>query len=220
MAGKFGVVEGPLWHDRPVAIIGGGPSLNNFDFNRLRGAHVLAVKGSIFTVPWADAGYGMDFPRYREWKTKLAQLPMRVYWAVPDDKLPECIDAPNITYLKRKEGQGISDDPDAIFNGGTSGFGALQIALLKKARKIVLLGFDYNGDYRFGGKGFHHNPEVYEHKRRQEASNWSMWASYFSAIEWIPRSRGVEVLNACHSSSITAFPKIDLDEAVRYLQKG
>ena len=41
----------------------GGPSLIDFDFEQLRGATILAVKGSIFNIPWADAGFGMDMVR-------------------------------------------------------------------------------------------------------------------------------------------------------------
>src|SRR5262249_22760879 len=83
----YGKVTRPYWDDKPVAIVGGGPSLMNFDFNEVRGEHVLAVKGSIFDIPWADAGFGLDMPRYNEWRERLAGLHARIYWAVPEDQL-------------------------------------------------------------------------------------------------------------------------------------
>ena len=54
----YGKIGKPFWDDKPVAVVAGGPSLVDFDFEQLRGAHVLAVKGSMFDIPWADAGFG------------------------------------------------------------------------------------------------------------------------------------------------------------------
>ena len=143
----YGKISKPYWDDKPVAIVGGGPSLVGFDFERLRGAHVLAVKGSIFDIPWADAGFGLDMPRYHEWRDKLANVQSRVYWAVPEDQLQKTGAPPskNVTFLKRLPGENLSDDPSEIYGGGTSGFGAVQICLHKHAKTIVLFGYDYDG---------------------------------------------------------------------------
>ena len=40
----YGKIKQPFWDDKPVAVVGGGPSLSDFDFEQLRGAHVLAIK--------------------------------------------------------------------------------------------------------------------------------------------------------------------------------
>jgi len=214
---EFGEVVGPWWNDKPVIIVAGGPSLINFDFQRLRGAHVLAVKGSIFDIPWADAGFGLDWPRFEEWKDKLAGLSMRIYWGIEESRLPQCPVADNLTYLLRKvadDNDELSSNPGEIYVGGTSGFGALQIALMKRATKIILLGYDYNGDYRPGGQ-FRHNQAHYERKRRQDKATWQVWASYFNNVEWKIRTRGVELINACPSSAITAFRKVTIQDGLR-----
>jgi hypothetical protein len=210
---NFEDVAAPWWNDRPVVIVGGGPSLIGFDFNRLRGAHVLAVKGSIFDIPWADAGFGLDWPRFEEWRAKLMALPMRIYWAVPGDRIEECQVSENITYLERLDGEDLTTDASKVFVGGTSGFGALQVAIMKRATKIVLLGYDYNGNYS-PGADFRHNQQRYEKKRKQERQNWEAWASYFDAIEGKIRTRGVEVINACPMSSVTAFRKTTIHDAL------
>lgn len=215
----IGAVDQPWWNNGTVAIVGGGPSLVDFDFQRLRGATVLAVKGAIFDIPWADAGYGVDWPRFLEWKDRLAGLPMRIYWGVDRERLAECPAAENITYLERTEGEQISDDPSTVFCGGTSGFGALQVALLKKARRIILFGFDYQGDWRVA-ENFHHNPKHYDKRRRQAVENWRMWASYFDNVAWVARSRDVEIINASTMSQISAYPKVTPDEGVALLHRG
>jgi len=38
----------------------------------------------------------------------------------------------------------LSDDPGAICSGGSSGFGAVNLAWLKRSRRMILLGFDYD----------------------------------------------------------------------------
>jgi len=202
-----------------VAIIGGGPSLVGFDYERLRGAHVLAVKGTIFDIPWADAGFGLDMPRFTEWRDRLAAVQCRVYWAVPEDQLQKTGPPPgrNITYLRRLAGEQVSSDPGAIYGGGTSGFGAMQVALFKRARHIVLFGFDYNGDNEVeysSVNGFRHNDTHYLKRRAQNAENWRVWSEHFRAYVDVLGAIGVRVTNACPRSQITCFQKCTLNDGV------
>lgn len=206
----YGQINPPWWDKQPVAVVGGGPSLKGFDFDVLRGAHVLAVKGTIFDLPWADAGFGLDMPRFNDWREKLARLPARIYWAVPQEQLQAVAPPPeNVIFLQRLDGQKLSDDPGVIYSGGTSGFGALQICLHKRARKIVLFGFDYDGNYN--SSAFRHNDGHYTKRRAQSYNNWQAWATHFEVYRVHAEQHGIEIINACPSSSITCFPKVPLD---------
>lgn len=196
----YGKISKPFWDDKPVAVIGGGPSLIDFDFEKLRGAHVLAVKGSIFDIPWADAVFGLDFNGCRD---RLANVQSRVYWAVRDDH-PSPLPSKNITFLKRLDGQGLSDDPSVIYGGGTSGFGALQVCLHKRAKQIVLFGFDYDGAS--------HAPT--EKRRAQNAANWSACAEHFRVFVPYLTEHRVSIFNASPMSAITCFQKVALQDAV------
>jgi len=217
----YGKISKPFWDDKPVAIVGGGPSLIDFDFEKLRGAHVLAVKGSIFDIPWADAGFGLDMPRYHEWRDKLANVQSRVYWAVPEDQMEKTGPPPskNVTFLKRLNGENMSDDPGEIYGGGTSGFGALQIALHKRATKVILFGYDYDGAYDAQGTtaAFRHNDKHYEKRRAQSWANWDAWARHFSVYVPYLNQEGISVLNACPASAITCFQKVTLEDGVAAL---
>ena len=213
----YGKITKPYWNDKPVAIVAGGPSLVGFDFERLRGATVLAVKGTIFNMPWADAGFGLDMPRYTEWRDRLADVPCRVYWAVPEEQLPR-VGPPhskNITFLRRRDGEKLSEDPSEIYGGGTSGFGALQVAFHKRAKRIILFGFDYDGQY---SSGFRHNDEHYEKRRAQSAENWRAWSNHFDIYIQHLNARGISVLNACPTSAIRCFQKVTLDDGVNLLR--
>jgi hypothetical protein len=202
----YGRINKPFWDDAPVAIIGGGPSLIDFDLEQLRGAHVLAVKRAIFSVPWADACFGLDMDRYTEWRDKLSSIPSRIYWAVTDDQLDRTTPSKNTTFLKRLVGQDVSDDPGMIFGGGTSGFGALQICLHKHAKEIVLFGFDYNG-----------NDGTDAHSIKRTA-NWLAWAEHFRVYVPYLIEQGISVVNACPQSAIRCFQKMTLADGVAALR--
>ena len=218
---SYGKIGKPYWNDRAVAVVAGGRSLVGFDFEKLRGAHVLAVKASIFDIPWADAGFGLDMPRFAEWRQKLAQSPMRIYWAVPHDQLAKTGPPPsrNVTFVKRLTGEGISDYPGEIYGGGTSGFGALQICFHKRAKTIVLFGFDCRGDYQTANSGgdFRHNDQHYQKRRAQNEANWEAWARHFEVYVPFLNRNGITVVNACPESAIPCFQKVTLEDGVRTL---
>jgi hypothetical protein len=209
---SYGKIGKPFWDDRPVAVVAGGPSLIDFDFEKLRGAHVLAVKAAMFSIPWADAGFGLDMPRYNDWRDKLGNLQSRVYWAVPEDQL-ELIPSPqskNITFLKRLDGRRLSDDPSEIYDGGTNGFAAMQICIHKRAKQIVLFGFDYDG-----AQSLHTG---FGPSRLRGYQQWADWAAQFEFYLPYLASKGITVLNACPNSAITCFEKITLQDGVRCLK--
>ena len=214
MADPFGKIAKPYWDDKPVAVIGGGPSLLGFDFERLRGAHVLAVKRKVFEIPWADAGFGVNMERYIEWRDRLAGVQSRVYWAVPEDQIGGiAYPSKNITLLKRLDGLGVSENPSEIYGGGTSTFGALQVCIHKRAKEIVLFGFDYDGNYDGGFLNFG------EKQRAQSAGHWAEWAEHFSIYVPHLRSRGVSIVNACPTSAIRCFQKVTLQDGVSMLRQ-
>jgi hypothetical protein len=212
MSDDFSRIGPPWWDGKPVAIVGNGPSLKGFDYERLRGFHVLAVKGQMFNIPWADAGFGLDIPRYIEWCGMLNTVRYPVYWATPKMKLlgpgPH---APCIRFLRRIDLSELSDDPAAICSGGTSGFGALNVAWLKRARRIVLLGFEYNGDCG------HADTRAYINSREQNGPRWHQWANNFGMARRRLEVAGVKIINAAPKSRITAFPRTDIDAALREL---
>ena len=216
----YGKITSPFWNDRPVAIVAGGTSLIGFDFERLRGAHVLAVKGTIFDIPWADAGFGLDMPRYMDWRDKLANVQSRVYWAVPVEQIDKTGPPPsrNVTFLRRLVGEGISESPSEIFGGGTSGYGSVQIALHKRAQDIVLFGFDYNPEtavsHTTKGTPFRHNDQHYQRKMHQSAANWLEWSKHFETYLPYLADHGVRVYNACPTSQIDCFQRVSLDDGV------
>lgn len=213
----FDKVEGPWWSEKPVAIVGNGPSLIGFDYTRLRDVfHVLAVKGAMFNMPWADAGFGLDIPRYREWCGILGTVTYPVYWATPtfDNKVMGEEHAPNVRFLRRIDINDVSDDPSAICAGGTSGYGAVNLAWLKKSRRMLLLGFDYSATAPQRGPWA--DGRAYVGDRPADESRWLVWAKNFTMMKRrIDVLGGAKIINASPQSQITAFPRMEIDAALK-----
>ena len=211
----FGVVTGPALGDAPVAIVAGGRSLDGFDMSRLNGPwHVVAVKGSIFDLPFASCGVGLDWARLIEWREQLEAAPFPIYWGVAgakwlSDGFPL---GPNVTLLRKTGDYGFSKDPALIHGGGTSGFCALSLAVMLGARRIVLFGYDYRLHERM-----HHNDAHYREVRHQRSEYWRNWARSYSNVAPQLAALGVEVVNASAQSEITAFPRCDLETALQHL---
>lgn len=210
---RFSRVVDPYWNEKPVAIIGGGPSLRGFDFERLRGRfHVLAVNASVFDVPWADAGFSLDQLAMWKWWPRLQQVKVPLHLAIPFPymKMVDSAPAPNMNFHQRVNRAHFQKFTMQIACGGTSGFGALNLAWLKRARKIVLFGFDYGGT----AGCWHHNERHYSFAYRQDDEKWKQWARNFNRAAIRLRADGVEVVNASPHSRITAFPRMTIDEAL------
>ena len=208
---EFGRVGPPYWSERTTFIVGTGPSLRGFDFERLRGrGHILAVKQAWRDVPFADACFGLDLPWLRWANADLRALAERMplYLAIP--KPPYVLEhyVPGATFLVRERiCDALMEDPGVIEAGGNSGFGALNLAWHKKAMRIVLLGFDYTGK--------HYCNERYEARPDGHNSQYMQnWATNFRNTLPQSQARGVEVITASPSSLVDAFPRMTIDEAL------
>jgi len=87
---------------------------------------------------------------------------------------------------------------------GTSGYAALNVAFLKRATHIALLGFDMYGGY------WH---RAYNHLGGPRISEMSdVWSAAFEPAARQLENAGVIVTNYSPDSRITAFPKATLEQ--------
>src|SRR5712691_1103973 len=125
----------PIWADRTVFVVGGGPSLKGFDFARLRGHHVLAINAAFVDVPWADVMFFRDqewFARNRDALADWAGLIVTLSHGAKAD-WPDRIAL-------------VAANTEEMPRARTSGHQAVSLALMMDARRIVLVGFDWNPD--------------------------------------------------------------------------
>ena len=189
----YGAVSKPRW-ETDVVIIGGGPSATDFDADFLRGKHILAVNDAAAQLPssaslgqTAVSFFSLDSEWVRGHRDFLSEFMEEKFVALPLETFPECGGIPGVTYLKWGNEEGLSDDPAVINTGGNSGYGALNLAYLKGARRIFLVGFDMD-------------PETDD--------KYVQWIPRFRAAAAQLRARGVEVWNMSPQSHVDAFPRV------------
>lgn len=198
---SYGVVSTPWWDDKPLAIVGGGPSLAGFDFNRLLGRYrVLAVNEALLHLPYPpDAVFSLDNNWARHRCAEMTCFRGEKFLAVQEDYWPY-IDQ-SAVMLRRLRRYGLSVDQGSVHICGTSGYGALNLAYLKRARDIVLLGFD------MAGSGHWHPEPGWGGEIALEP-----WAAAFDDAAAQLSAEGVRVVNASPRSKILSFPRVSLEE--------
>lgn len=143
-----------------VFIIGGGPSLENFDFSRLRGEDTIAVNKSIFDVPSPNYFITVDYTFLRKINTLQFKSIKTTKIFVVDFSYPtleekngqiihtkfDLIYDLNVFNLiiKSYKAEGIGYSFDDFRTGLNSGYCALQLAVILGYKEIILLGIDLN----------------------------------------------------------------------------
>ena len=180
MNDAWGRVDPAGWNDAPAFCVGGGPSLHGFDFDRLRGhGHVVAVNQAMFDSP-CECAVSVDQIFVRNYADRLdafardrgLYLSVGNEWWKANLRLIE-----GAIYLKSLPRMGIamglSYDPTALTRAPTSGFAGLNVAVLKGAKRIYLLGYDYT---TFDDRHHYHDSYEWHHKATEQS--WPVWAKH------------------------------------------
>lgn len=187
-ANEYGRVQPPTWDE--AWIVAGGRSALNFDLSRLNGKRVVAVNDALFRVGRFPAlqvtSFSCDNNWIREHRRFLTRSRCEKYLAVPLETWPDCGGIDGVTYLRWSHADGLSNDPTAVCTGGNSGYAAINLAWLKGAATIHLLGYDMNP---------------------ADNAYYAEWALRFHTMLPQLARRGVKVVNHNHESFIDTFPK-------------
>lgn len=143
-----------------VFVVGGGPSLRNFDFHTLTDKCAIAVNKSVFHIPNPNYFISVDYTFLRKVsKTLFKSIPAKKFF-VADFGYPSLKEVDkritdtrfNLTYdlrdydllIKAYKQEGIGYTFKDFRTGKNSGFCALQLAVIFGFKKIYLLGIDLN----------------------------------------------------------------------------
>ena len=190
----------PPWNE--VFLVGGGSSLKGFDFERLRGRIVVAINDALLYLPWATALFSIDPQWVENRMEQIRKFPGEKYLAV------EPVDGLEAAYLIRQRGKELSETWPEVRISGNSGYGALNLAVLKGAKRIVLLGYDFYDSAQHWHAGYLWN------QNNPMPTLYSRWAKDFNSTVPQLKQLGVEVINTSMLSLITAFPKVSIDEVL------
>lgn len=94
---------------------------------------------------------------------------------------------------------------EQVNRGLHSGFGAINLALLRGAKEIYLLGFDMRGFSHFFGE----HPEAL-----QDESSVEEWIQELNEVAPVLDALGVEVINCTPKSMLKCFKKLTLGGAL------
>jgi len=197
-----------LWSGRTIYILGGGPSLADFNWERLRGERVIAVNNSYMPgrAPWAPVLYFMDWGWYNIHKEALGR------WSgLKITACDKCKDEPGVRVLKWRHRLGLDDDPRFMTRGTCAGFGATSVGakLGGKGSRLILLGFDMQ---MVDGR---HNYHSGEHKMTVDKAIYvNNFIAPFRSLVAPAKERGIEIINATPGSALPFFPIVHPDEVI------
>lgn len=196
---EFGRVCGN-WSDDVVYVIGGGPSLKDFDFTNLSGYKIGANKSAI--VANCDTLFTLDKHYANQAREDIKNFPGDKIVALRNYKEHDPIEG--AIYVKCLH-TGLSTDVTSVC-GLNSGYGAINVAFLKGAKEIRLLGFDMKmqGDKHFHGGYSWDNTK----------GNYKSWAVRFNDMLPTLKEFNVNVINYVgpSGSNVQCFPTRPLEE--------
>ncbi len=198
----------PRWFNQPCIVAASGPSMNESIAAQCLeakqdGFKIIAVSDAYRLLPFADILYAADIawwevhrgcPEFAGEKWTSYQLDQK-----KDDRF-------NLNHVLVRMFPDFSTIPHEL-HGFSSGFQALNMALLMKAKPIVLVGFNMkivNGKRHFFGD--HPKP-------LDNSSNLEAWVPGFEAAAHKLPER-VSVINATSDSALNCFRKMPLAEAL------
>lgn len=181
------------WPRSIVVIAASGPSLCQEDLDLVRDhARVIVINTSFRLAPWADALYAMDTSWHRFHHKELATFRGERYGLNAS-----CI-ALGATPVSHVTG---------FRSYSHSGAGAISLALVLGARRILLLGYD--GQRGPEGQAHWHGDHP---KGLSNAASMSRWNANLKLVAEDARRRAVPVINCSRATVYDAFPTGQLEE--------
>jgi len=199
------------WKDKDCYIIGGGPSLEDFDWSLLKGKRTIGIN-RVFEKFDPTIIFSMD-TRYLNWilqnqygvdvRSKFQKSKTYKVWLCTYTcKLPEKI---FIIPVYVNYSKGFKAFPttmkDGIGHGNNSGYGALNLAVCLGVKRIYLLGFDM----KIKDKKTHWHDG---HKRPMKPTVLESYKKYFKhAANEIKKKTKIKVINLNPDSALNCFPR-------------
>ena len=186
-------VSAPFWDS--VCIVAGGPSAQDVPISFLRCQERLLLVNDaalrLSSLNPMSSFVSLDNNWVRRHRDFLTSFQGEKFVALPLETWPDCGGIPAVTYLGWDYDNGLSEDPTKINTGGNSGYGALGVAYLKRAKNIFLVGYDMD-------------PAV--------DAKYFEWVPRFRAAAKQLRAAGVSVWNLNPDSHIDAFPWVRISD--------
>jgi hypothetical protein len=154
--------------------------------------------------------YACDFKWWKEYHSEAVRVHHGEHWSI---SRPACSEY-GLRYVDGARGEGLPSPPSTIRTGKNSGYQAIQLATLFGARRVVLLGYDFQ---RTRGRE-HWHPD--HPARLGNGGRYEEWAAAMNALAPQLRCSGVEVSNSSRATMLRCFPRMPLDEAIHIYESA
>lgn len=185
--------------DETVVIVASGPSLLREDVEYCKGkAKVAVVSDNYKLAPWADLLYCADGP----WWEHHGGVPGFAGQKWTQDKW--AADNYGLIHVDGRWNPSVSTDPAMIHYGFNSGFQCLNLVFLMGAKRIILLGFDFQATggvkHWFGN----HPPSL------NKDSAYAQWTDFMDKAAPRLAKHGCEVINCSRQTALKAYKRESL----------
>lgn len=215
----WNILKADQWRNERCFIIGGGPSLRGFDFNRLENkGRIIAVNKSFYHLPFADVLIAMDV-QFFKWanagelsKGRRGIEYKRAYNRFQGVKIfADLHNSPmNDVYFIKRLGypKFTKNIKEGIYTGNNSGVTALSFAALMGCNPIYLMGMD---GCHSGKKSHFHDG----YQSQQHESTAKSFIRHFDLIGKELKKAGFEIYNLSPISKIKIFAKKNIDDILK-----
>jgi hypothetical protein len=187
-----------------VAVVGSGASAKGVDLSLLRDRiHVIAINNAVHLCPWADMLYACDYNWWLLYRgatdfggVRISQdVLATTYW-------PEIVGIEVVP----KSDDILTEKFGKVGSGGNGGFQMVNLAVQMGCSGVLLIGFDFGGQHWHG----RHLPPC----TNPDESNFMRWRGALNGVAPKLARMGVDVVNCSPISTVTAYPKISVPEAL------
>lgn len=206
---------------RTIACIGTGPSLtaDQISVARRKGFTLYGCNLVYQMIPDLAVLFATNAPFWDH------------YWprtdgprSHPCEKWTNCqesADRYGLRYIRSRDRQGLSRDPERLHHGHSSGFCLLNLAYLHGAERIVLLGYDmkYAPDYEPRNRQPGATPRHYFGEYPSSMQHWpSLQVKAGVHVELVRRYEAVaaqgliEIINCTPDSALSCFPRQHIED--------
>jgi hypothetical protein len=198
------------WENQTAFIVGGGPSLRQFDFNRLTGQKVIGCNEAFRLGPQivSIVIYGDEsFFARRRFDLEKFGGPV-VTSAVRAERY---VKVPWLRVMRRKSH--VLGEGDTLGWNYSTGAAAVSLAVLMGSSKIYLLGFDLGATPDKKTTHWHSH-----HPKQTEEEAFQRFIRGFQTLHQQVAKLPVEILNVTNGDSrLPSFPRISFSELDRVL---
>lgn len=194
------------WTGNRCFIIGGGPSLKGFDFSKLKGELTIAINRAFEFIEPSIIFFTDNETFYQEViQGEFGKEAKNKF--INSNSLKIALNISGYDYKYETYSLPLSRNPelttdlrDGLFDGGNSGFAALNLAICLEANPIYLLGFDMKGDGKGNQAWFHEG-----YKSPGKEKTYKKFINYFEEAVPLIKRTGSRVVNLNPKSELKCF---------------